>query len=1262
MKLLSAKEALCLSFFWFAGSSAQTGIPAQQWLEVRPASSGLVESGPQNIVTVAFRITNYAEKQDFIAEIDLPAGWREITNEVPFSLDRDESEIKLVSFFVPVATLAGTYSVGCRVHSRMAPEISDRFAVQVVVYSVSKLEVRLLDAPGQVVAGDVFAARFAVSNRGNRNETVVLSAESSHRLDSRIDTAQFILGPGGSRETVVTVQTDGKASELVHHGLVLKAGTLSGDPAGTSADSWVEIVPRVIAGADPYHRIPVTLALGFAGQADETSRSGFVGDIRGGGPLDESGHHILDFRFRGPDAYNLSLFAEHDEYYLRYTSKSFFTHLGDNVFSLSPLTETGSFGRGIEAALHLNRVSVGGFYQKSRWLYPSREEMASFLRVRKDAAHWLGFNFLRKETRTGYGQVLSLEGRFEWRAGHRAELETALSSGAGEDRGYGWRALASGNGRRFSYFLHWIYADPDFIGYYRSTNYVTANATLALVKNLILFAGAQCERQNLDSDTARSISPYSDQIRAGIQYQVKRGSGLSLEWNRRSSEDRLPDPKFDYREWTLQWKANHSFGKLNLSAGIEAGKTWNELSGDAGPMRRYTANVLFAPDQSHFVGAYVYYDENVRVELDRRRRLTVGLNASLRFGRKTDLTFTFQNSYALEEYYRDRNILELQYRQVLPWNHQLLLRGRYTLLRKTLNRSETVYLASYTLPIGVPAGRKKAEGQIKGIVYNEENGLGVAGVVLSLNGLKTVSNRKGAFVFPSLKPGNYHLGMGKTNVGFGAVSAQKIPVEIDLEKGRTFEVRLGITKACHVTGTVSRCEPASVASHGQEGGEGHSELYFVSGNGLKARQAGTDPPAFVPVQGLKSFLVEMEKDGELLRQLTDEEGKFIFDELRPGRWLLRLYGNLPEYHYFEQETYELELKPGESCDLAARVLPKKRSIRMIEDGGELRETLGMPAEPGNTEKNDQDKKNSEKAVVARGGSTVRPAGEADPPAEEEKQRKEDLSSDAGVHETALPEAALRSYGTEASGHQPDEPVTPDPWKTVTAETRVAVSEAAVAYDGAGTPGIGTFEYQKGNLEEVLSRIPGMEEEDMGETLEVFLKNVHALQSAMEKSGGKVEKLRREAHKSRSLQETVNGRQVETILNPPTDTSGFDPVGFLESYRNGLTLYYRREYGEALHLFSALLSCDIGRQLAGKCQRWIEECERALGEGRGILKNKNGHASNSALQSEKSRLSAGPADVYAVLFGREIIQGGNAEDPVILLGRFENLRLGPAGVK
>ena len=72
--------------------------------------------------------------------------------------------------------------------------------------------------------------------------------------------------------------------------------------------------------------------------------------------------------------------------------------------------------------------------------------------------------------------------------------------------------------------------------------------------------------------------------------------------------------------------------------------------------------------------------------------------------------------------------------------------------------------------------------------------------------------------------------------------------------------------------------------------------------------------------------------------MTDRYGRFHFEDLRPGEWMLEVFEeNLPVNHDLEKKVIPVTLRPGANKSKIIQVWPRKRQIRMFQDGGVLSE-------------------------------------------------------------------------------------------------------------------------------------------------------------------------------------------------------------------------------------------------------------------------------------------------------------------------------------
>jgi hypothetical protein len=152
-------------------------------------------------------------------------------------------------------------------------------------------------------------------------------------------------------------------------------------------------------------------------------------------------------------------------------------------------------------------------------------------------------------------------------------------------------------------------------------------------------------------------------------------------------------------------------------------------------------------------------------------------------------------------------------------------------------------------------------------------------------------------------------------VGFGKTATEKLPAKLRVEAGKTTNVELTIVEAANVSGQVVLASEEPVRATKEEA--------VVVGE-LSMAEA---PKAF------KGILIELEREDEIIRTMTDDEGEFAFKNIRPGPWKFKAYDyNIQAYHYIQNPEMTITLSPGEKKDITVNVVPKKRRIEILEEG------------------------------------------------------------------------------------------------------------------------------------------------------------------------------------------------------------------------------------------------------------------------------------------------------------------------------------------
>lgn len=476
--------------------------------------------------------------------------------------------------------------------------------------------------------------------------------------------------------------------------------------------------------------------------------------------------------------------------------------------------------------------------------------------------------------------------------------------------------------------MEYIYAEPDFPGYYRDREYISGNFFFPVKKHLTLNAVLRQEKNNLDLDPSIESAALSRYGQIGLDYRFKTGTTISVESRFRTREDRLPEPDFDDRELTYKVRLGQTFKKLFFNVSAERGKTKDRLKDQTSDVGIYEGSCYFMPTHNQSYGGYVRYSDYRNSGDEGRDTINTGLTGAFKIGRKASVNLKLDRYDSIGTDSGDRHSFDLALSYLFPNKSRISAHGRHTLYgRNSDQEDETAFIVEFTIPFGMPAGRKKSVGMLEGYVHDQEAGQPIPNAILRLNGATAVTDSDGKFTFPALKPGTFYLNVDSASIGLDRIPAQKTPLKVDIEGGKEESVNIEITKSADFIGKIMVYEFAKE--------DGLQKGFSISKGGKKAAgEEGKDK--MVETCSLPNALLELKSKEETWRVLSDRKGRFRFDDVRPGQWMLTVRAdNMPQYHYLEKDSFEIELAPGERKEMLIRVLPKKRTIRIIEQGETL---------------------------------------------------------------------------------------------------------------------------------------------------------------------------------------------------------------------------------------------------------------------------------------------------------------------------------------
>jgi len=901
----------------------------ERGIEVRPGQAELIEIDPGQIVTTTFRITNKSDaKLVLMPELKLTTGWKSILKNFAFELEPGQSEMKLISIYVPQNTIPGDYEVIYRVQGREFLSYESEAAVTIKVQQQKRLKLSILEKPEYCIAGDTCLIKLSVMNISNISDFISFESFCQNCDIVEILPKEINLDAGAEGEVNVRLKTRESQNFSSKLFVQLQAKFKNDNETLANVTCMIDVISRVEGSEGTYHRLPVVLALRGLAFNRNKAKTAIQGDVNIDGTIDEDGKHRVIFNLRGPDIYGLSVYSQRDRIHLGWEYNGLKLYAGDRAYRLSHLTERARYGRGAGLYFEKNNFQAGSFYFKSIWRRYPILERAAYIKYKLAGRYNIGLNYLHKEGGDGNGDIFSIQNDILIEQNVKLELEYAAAKKDGYMEG-AYNVKLRGVHKKVDYLLNIMRADKCFPGYYRDTNFLSANLGVSIINNLKFRISLRRDQQNFAMDTTRYSSPLSKYFQFGFNYKMNDRINLSINRVELSREDRMPQAKFNYDENYTKFAFDYSLPDFSFQLSSELGHTNNVTENRQFNAKRLSATIYYRPRMNISFRGYLDYSANGRYSDHIEKRWIAGTTIDCQFKIGTSLSLSYQNYFSPEDYFKDRNLFEFRVKQNLFTNHILMFRIRQTLMRNSLFKKDIAAIVEYKLPLNLPVSRLKNASSVKGIVFNNQTGLPVKDMVITINGAKAVTDKNGKYCFPALKPGDYYLTVDQKEIGLKHTVMQKLPMRITIEGGEELVYNLNISRSAKLTGRV--------VLYGFAGDSSASAIYNLNtADSLKLGKNNKSGSKYRAIRGLKGIIVELERDEDKLRRVTDERGLFFLEDLRPGKWQLKIYSiNLPEYHFIENSIHTIQISPGESEIKLIRVLPRKRKLKIIKNTGTL---------------------------------------------------------------------------------------------------------------------------------------------------------------------------------------------------------------------------------------------------------------------------------------------------------------------------------------
>ena len=853
---------------------------------------------PGNSYTIVFKVVNNQMNEVALTSIlELPEGWNDLAKEQPFRVGPNNSDIRLISVYIPAKAQPGNYRIKYRV-SNVNTNDSAQIELPVRIAVVKKLKVSLFNTPSYVLAGDVIKASFVIENQGNSSEWIKL-----HTYDCRAEAdSVFEMAPSSVRTIGVLSETDNEAGSSSYRFLKVNA-RIQGSDEKADAFSMVSIVQATEQQEDAYFRYPVKLSGGYFGRQNGGDyRFGFQGEISGLSAIDQDGKHLIGFKAIGPNRVNMAITgARYDEYYILYKSPNLLLHLGDNQFYSTMLTEFARYGRGIDVVYRKGKMETGGFLNVPRFYSDIKKEYSAYIGLNPNKKIGIQTRYFAKEVksldRTAHlFSVLTLVKPFK-----QSSFEVEYSFGKiGRATGGGLQLKGSVELKKANFSFMYLKSGKFYSGYYSNASLAMGNLNVHLTPKLNFNLNYHQDAMNPKQDTLLGAAPLSNSFYSGLSYQYCKTGSFAAFAGYQERSDPMASSLFHYKEEFIRVSGMQQFGRFSVSTEGELAKTANILSGTKGTSWNVVSDIGYNKDRNS-INAFVNYQNTARYDELSYGQLSYGCRANAIIASKTFIQFNFQSNYSIEEYYRDRSILCLDLKQYIGKNSYFDFTGNYALLQKQVSGKDFSIVLRYTFEVKVPIRKIADFGELNGILKNT-GAEKIEGVRLLCNGHTAVTDNQGVFKFRNLKPGKYFLLIDQTSIGLHDIPNIKQPIEIQIMEGQN-EFSFGMCRSASITGHVDLKQE-------------NMQFYEHSADEDISKE---------------NIIIEVSNGEEIVRKYVQLDSDFVFDNLRPGEWNVRVYKNgLSNNYQVETNAYSLVLKSGGTEQVKILVIRKSREVKFLQ--------------------------------------------------------------------------------------------------------------------------------------------------------------------------------------------------------------------------------------------------------------------------------------------------------------------------------------------
>lgn len=867
-------------------------------LEIKLLNGGKKELNAGSNINVLIMLTNRSstDKELQIRLSNKGYGWKLISDYSSIRIDKTSSTNKILGIQIPNNWDAGDFTIELEALEKPAMQSFGLLKIPITILPRYEIDVSKLKAPHYLFAGDTVSAFYLIQNLSN----LAISVKATIAQGTQIKTNYLDIPKDSSVVYSSVVNISKSIDTYTQQSIVLTASIKDKPETEKTVYSSFDVFPVGNSKFDKYNRFPVKIS-GVVASSNRFGKQVYseMYDIRGIGMLGKKNDKKLDIHLRGPDRSGNPLFGMNEEYYLKYTSPNLVVSIGDNNFGLSELTESSRNALGVEVMYKIKKLSIGSYYNHPKYYPLIKEIYSAYTSYTINPKNILAAGFLNKtDTAKNASQLMTVSAvlsPYEW-------ISTNTEVAFGQSKAKVTKAYRTALHLRYSVFSlngSYTFAEPDFPGYFSNSLRMHVGGSVSLKKfNVSLNYGINSS--NMALDTLYANAPFSENLSFTTGFRITPFNTLTLGGFKMTIKDKSPVPLFNYSKSNGQIGIQNKFGRLGLKVQGELGKMENKLASKSEGLTVFyngNASLLYSVSRTLSTSLFATYQGGQQMVTGFDQFYYGGsLMANLK--ERFQISVQYNSNYEWRYYTSDRSLFSLNMNGRINDRNELGISANYNLMKNTLNTKEYNLQLKYNHTLNVPISKKKNVGSLTGKILN--HGVDkVSGIRVNLNGIVTITDKDGNFKFPTIPIGTYMLGVDASSFGLNAVPEIAGQNLITIEPSVVTRYEFAMTKSARVIGQL------------------------VVQEDEKAGQKG-----YIPVkEQIEKLIIEASNGTETFRILTDRDGNFVFEDLRPGSWQIKIYPKgLPQGYSLVTGQYNLNLVSGKSEKLEVLIKKQARVI------------------------------------------------------------------------------------------------------------------------------------------------------------------------------------------------------------------------------------------------------------------------------------------------------------------------------------------------